>query len=406
MSQSADSEECAGRILVVEDDVTTAESLCQLLAIVGFEFLRATDLAAARNILSKPDHGCCLVLLDLVLPDGDGLDFLRWIRATIPGGEPLPVIVVTSKDSMMDRVAALESGASDYVTKPFHLVELRARISAALRETALRRQIAENLENTQQSLREQKRLSTQLEETNQKLLHISEVKDQFIGIASHDLRSPLTNVKGYTELLLHGAMGNIDQQQSDALRIILRNTDHLLGILNNLLDVSRIDSGTMNLNLVTDDICALVRIAVKSIEARAQEKGIALASEIPASQLMIECDTDRILSVVENLLSNAVKFCMRGDQVRVKVDRHEDGVFIEVNDDGPGIPEHEQAKVFSRFCKLSVRPTGGEKSTGLGLALVKSFVEMHGGTVSFISAEGKGTAFRIYLPAVLPQCAQ
>lgn len=392
--------EHSGRtILVVEDDATTAESLTQLLFIAGYESERVGSLAGARDALSDRPGRFGLMLLDIVLPDGNGIDFLKWVREKVPDAQTLPVIVVTSRDSVMDRVAALEAGASDFVTKPFHLVELKARIGASLREAELRLQLENHLRTVETALAEQKRLADELEAANRKLRRLSEVKDQFIGIASHDLRSPLTNVKGYTELLLHGAMGEVDGQQADALRIILKNTDHLLGILNNLLDISRIDSGTFSLAVREEDLAGLLRVSVQSFEARAMEKGILLAAPvIPQNVPPVACDGERVLSIFENLLSNAIKFCRRGDAVRTSLTLEQDGVRVEVADTGPGIPEAEIPRVFTRFSRLSVRPSAGEKSTGLGLSLVKTFVEMHGGSVAVRSRVGEGTSFSLYLP--------
>ncbi len=374
-------------VLIVEDQADVAGFIVTLLETNGYASRHVTRAADAKTYLER-EPAVAAVLLDIMMPDASGLEVLAFARAHEPTRE-LPIILVTALDSEEDRLKGLKAGANDYITKPFGAEELLRRMQNAVSQRQLQLDLQQHVDD--------------LAERNDRLDRISRIKDQFINAASHDIRSPLTNIKGYAELLKSGALGEINAEQENAVDVVLRNCDHVLGLLNKLMDVNLIDSGEFYLNLQSVDLAHAIMATVVSLKPRAAEKGIEIEKpRIEDGVGSIVGDQERLLSVVENLLGNAIKFCSGGDRITFELRREGVEAVLRVADTGPGIPAAELPKIFSRFSHLSVRPTGGEKSVGLGLSLVKDIVEMHEGAIACESVEGEGTAFIVRLPCAGP----
>lgn len=264
--------------------------------------------------------------------------------------------------------------------------------------------LSQRADELERALGEQRRLALELESRNEDLARLSKLKDYFVGVVSHDLRSPLTNIKGYTDLLQQDSLGATNSEQKNALNVIQRNCTHLLDVLDKLLDISRIESGEFELHLDEVDIVSLANERIDSFRPSAEAKGISLHSKISPELRSIRCDRDRIASVLDNLLSNAVKFCPSGGEVFLLGENLGiDMVGLAVKDNGPGIPSRDQHKLFKRFARISIRPTGGEKTIGLGLSIVKDIVELHDGKINAMSQTGKGSTFFVSLPCAGPK---
>lgn len=256
---------------------------------------------------------------------------------------------------------------------------------------ALARQLATRLE-----LREAHR---QLAERNAALEELQAENDQFIGMATHDLRNPLQVIDGYTRLMANGLIGSVSPEQLKALEAMARNCTLMLGLVNDLLSISRVHAGNVELERTDVDPAELVRSNVDLNRLLAEGKGIRVDFSAAEDLPRIHVDAFKIEQVLNNLISNAIKFSHRGTTVTVSVERAEGNVRVSVGDEGQGIPADELRNLFKPFSRTSVKSTGGESSTGLGLAISKRIVEAHGGRMDVRSEVGKGSIFSFTLPA-------
>ncbi len=244
-------------------------------------------------------------------------------------------------------------------------------------------------------LTDQKR---KIEKQNQELLRLSDIKDSFLGMAAHDLRNPIASIQMVAEMLNNPGMKFEPAETREFLDIILGQTKYMLNLLNDLLDISQIESGKINLEMEQVDLKAFLVETVTRFNRFAQQKGSGVQLDA-CDEGMVQADSLRLRQVMDNLISNAVKYSPPGSLVRLNGFRKEKVWRIEVIDEGPGISEKDQQKLFMDFAKLTARPTGSEKSTGLGLAITRRVVEAHAGKIGVDSTMGQGSTFWIELPA-------
>lgn len=238
----------------------------------------------------------------------------------------------------------------------------------------------------------------ELKEANARLQKMDETKSHFISAASHELRTPLTSLKGYVEMILQDEVGPINEKQREFLTYVKESTDRLHRLLNELLDISKIESGQVQMNLELTDIRALLKEEIMIFKPQADEKELHLSLETDSELTEIYCDADKIREVMDNLINNALKYTMRKGRVKVLARNYDHGVRIEVQDTGIGIKKEDLSKIFEPFQHIEKNGTELEESTGLGLALVRKIVEVHGGQVAVKSQFGKGSTFIVDLP--------
>ncbi len=241
-------------------------------------------------------------------------------------------------------------------------------------------------------------MQRELARKNNQLTNLNEEKNRFLGMAVHDLRNPLSVILNFAEIVLEEAEDISDEAKSFLLRI-QDLTGLMLEIVDDLLDFSVIESGRLSLKLEETDLGEFIACTITLQSAIAHRKNITILSEIDSNGVMCRIDRRRMEQVLTNLLVNAVKFSYPGTTVTISAHREEDQVVIKVTDQGQGIPEEELKYLFQPFAKMSVKPTGDEKSTGLGLLIVKKIVESHNGTIRCESRVGVGTGFIINLPS-------
>ncbi len=245
-------------------------------------------------------------------------------------------------------------------------------------------------------LTEEKIISEQrLQESEVELRELNELKNKFLGIAAHDLRNPINVIGGMSQMILKLELA--EEKKREFIGTINRVSGQMLNLLNDLLDISAIESGKFTLRPETCDVADVISERVDLITLNAETKKIVISTEmdkIPEFSL----DRERIAQVLDNLLSNAVKFSPAETTVRVTATAIDGHARIAVHDQGPGIPAEERERLFGTFERLSVQPTGGEKSTGLGLAIVKKIVDAHNGEIFVDSKIGAGTCFTVALP--------
>jgi signal transduction histidine kinase len=223
------------------------------------------------------------------------------------------------------------------------------------------------------------------------------MKDEFVLTASHELRSPLTSVQGFAELLML-ERDKLSPKQADTVEIILDNTRHLVRLLNDLLDLARSDAGRLTIKPAPTDAGPLVEDAVRTIRSQTEGKGQSLRLEVEPELPRINVDRDRIRQVLVNLLTNAHEYCPQGAAIAVTAERRNGEVAIAVSDDGPGMAEDQLEHIFERFTRGDAGLTQHVGGTGLGLAISKSLVELHGGRIEASSSPGRGSTFCVHLP--------
>ncbi len=232
---------------------------------------------------------------------------------------------------------------------------------------------------------------------NKKLHELNELKNKFLGIASHDLRNPLASIRGYSKFLLDKGTEVKEDTRQEFLTTIKNVSGNMLELISNLLDISVIESGQLQLNPKKSSIKKLAEEKIHLQQILADKKNIILYADLEDVPEFY-FDANRIGQVVDNLLSNAVKYSPPNKQVFVKLVSSEDSMTISVKDEGAGIPKDEQGRLFQHFQKLSPRPTGGESSSGLGLAIAQKIVEEHQGSIGVKSEPGEGALFYFSLP--------
>jgi signal transduction histidine kinase len=241
-------------------------------------------------------------------------------------------------------------------------------------------------------------LQRELAKTNIELEKLIEQKDEFLGMAAHDLRNPLFVVQSCAKFLLAGAAQHLDEEQIDFLSIIQSYSGFMLQMVEDLLDVSAIESGRLVLSPEATDLGALIARNLKLNSVLAGSKRIRLDFRCEGELPLMSLDPIKIEQVLSNLISNAVKFSHAGSRVEIYLARQEDQALISVRDEGQGIPSEELDRLFTWFGKTSVRGTGGERSSGLGLAIARKIVLGHQGTIWVESEVGKGSTFYVALP--------
>jgi PAS domain S-box-containing protein len=227
---------------------------------------------------------------------------------------------------------------------------------------------------------------------------VERMKDEFVSVVSHELRTPLTSIRGSLGLLGSGLLGPVPERGQRLLEIATENTDRLVRLVNDILDIERMDAGRMELERVTVDAASLVRQAVQTVEGMAARHSVELVVE-PVSAV-VWADPDRLVQVLTNLLSNAIKFSESGGVVRVRSADVAGQLRITVSDTGRGIPAELQERIFGRFQQVDASDSRQKGGTGLGLAIARGIVQQHGGTMELESEPGKGSAFSFTVPLV------
>jgi signal transduction histidine kinase len=371
-----------GRILVVDDHDAGRYARAQWLRNAGHTVFEANRLSQARVIVNeaRPE----LIVLDINLPDGNGLEYCRELKADEQLRNVMVLQMSASYVTNEDQVRGLEAGSDAYLTDPVAPGVFVATAGALLRLSRAERTMKEMLAREQEARAE-------AEAANR-------LKDDFLATLSHELRTPLNAIVGWTTLMRTIEMD--DEARHKAIEIIERNAKSQAALIEDLLDVSRITQGQLQLTWLPVHVPAIVAAAIDTIRPSAEVKGLRLVADVTADpQMTVQGDPVRLQQVVWNLLSNAVKFTAPGG--RVTASARLDGAYVEVSvvDNGRGIKADFLPLIFDRFRSADGGPTRAEGGLGLGLAIARQLVEMHGGTLSAQSeGENKGSRFLVRLP--------
>jgi signal transduction histidine kinase len=369
------------RILLVDDDEVDRRAVMRLLRQAGIPARveergdRISALAAAH---AEP-FDC--VLLDYRLPGTDGLSLLKDLRTS---GVSAPVVVLTGQGDEEVAVELMKAGAADYLNKNSLTSE---RLERSLRY-ALAMYHAE--EDRRQLLEREKQARLQAQAANR-------TKDEFLATLSHELRTPLNAILGWSQLLAGGQLDATTARR--AVEIIERNTRLQVQLIDDLLDISRIVTGKMRLELRAVTVQSIVDAAIESSQPMADAKGVTLVKQVDGGSEAILCDPSRMQQVIWNLLSNAIKFTQEGGHVRVSGQRQNGSVVLTVTDDGIGIETEFLPHVFDRFRQQDPGSTRKHGGLGLGLSIVRHLVELHGGAIQARSeGKGRGATFVVSVP--------
>ncbi|HJU56575.1 MAG TPA: sensor histidine kinase [Pyrinomonadaceae bacterium] len=300
-------------------------------------------------------------------------------------------------------------GAADNVKG--RVEELRGHLGEDVEDSAVEvlqqqnRDLAQILAELEEKRGQLEALNIQLSETNRelneanaKLRELSEMKEEFLALTTHDLRSPLTVISGVISFFTSGRLGELSPEQKNMVAMMERNTQSLIELVNDLLDASKLESGTMRLELASINIRGVVDELRESMEPLAKEKEIKLVETLPTDLPPVRADRAKLRRILLNLLSNALKFTQKGGTVEVRAAREGDRVRVAVVDTGVGIAPEDVARLFDKYEQARNRATRGEKGTGLGLYITKQLVELHGSEIKVESELGKGSTFSFTLP--------
>lgn len=360
-------------ILVVDDVSTNIRLVTSILAEQPYELSFATSGEDALQQIQAEAFD--LVLLDLMMPGLSGLEVARQLKQDARYAS-IPVVFITARSDEDAILEAFEAGAADYVTKPFLASELLARVQTQL-----------NLKETRD----------QLQERNQELNQNVQLKNQLLSIASHDLKNPLSVINGFAQLLQNRPGVQADPDAREMLKYISQAALRMNHLIEELLDTAALELGKMTLRCETISLAPIMEKLLKGFQ-----RPLATKRQLLACQGDFEArlwgDAARIEQVIENLISNAIKYSPEGAQLSVDLKTTSDQLELRVHDQGPGFSAEDQQHLFGYFQRLSAQPTGGEVSTGVGLALVKQIVELHGGQIVLERTSDKGSTFLVRLP--------
>ncbi len=364
-------------ILVVEDDETQRLVATEVLRAQGFRAEGAMDgedgLRKARRL--KPD----VVMLDVLMPGLDGFAVCRTMRDD-PDLNAIPVLIVTGREDTRSVEHGFESGAKDFMAKPINWGLLAYRIRFILRSSEMSRDL---------------RVARDLAEAG------SAAKSAFLAMVTHELRTPLNAIIGFSELMRLGVGGEtLSQIYRSYVDDIHLSGKQLLSLINDVLEISRLDGGAVELGEDTVDPGAMLGAALDEIRPSAEAGGVRLLSEIAGDLPMLWADPRRLQDAVVRLLSNAVKFTPKDGTVRIRAEVAPDGrARIAINDSGIGMSTADIARIGQPFQQADMRLGRNYGGLGLGVPLSQRIIKLHGGSLDYESAPGHGTTAIITLPA-------
>ena len=369
-------------ILVADDVPANVELLFDQLHTLGYRTISAHDgpSALAACIERRPD----LCILDVSMPAGDlgcddrstGFEVCRRIKRD-PRLARIPVIFVTALNDTTDRVKAIEAGGDDFLTKPHNRLVLGARVRSLLRLKAA---------------------TDALEESFRKLRELEKVRDDLMKMIVHDLKTPLTSILAGLEMLIDGDFGAVSEAQRRALGDAEAKAEDLLALIEDLLEVARIEETAMTLDCTPLAPGAFLAEVRHEWDVRFQQEGATVRVAASEDAPVFEADKALLRRVFGNLIQNALTHSPRAIRLELSARRDGDGVLFTVADDGPGIPPQYHELIFRKFEQVKTPHAPRVRSSGLGLAFCKLVVDAHGGRIWVQSNEGEGSAFHIALP--------
>ncbi len=356
-------------VLVIDDEESMRDSCSQILAKDGFQPETAENgtvgFEKVQNV--NPD----LVLIDLKMPGISGFEVLDKVKEYDPN---IISIVITGYATVESAVEAMKKGAYDFLPKPFTPDQLRIIIKRGLE----RRRLIQETE----SLRREKKL----------------MEENFITMVSHQLRSPLSTIAQYFEVILGGMAGKVEPKQKEMLSKAKNRLESLMELINDWLDLAQMNKGQIVENLRPLSLKKVLEDIVEFIKPSARKENISLEFIPYSGHDCVQGDEEKLKQVFSNLVTNAILYNKPNGSIKISVKEKEDFIAVDVEDSGIGIPEEHLPFIFDQFYRIKKSEGKKTKGTGLGLSIAKKIVEVHGGTIEVTSELGKGSTFTVFLP--------
>jgi signal transduction histidine kinase len=386
-------------LLVVDDEEAITSSIADMFR-GRYQVLTAQSAEEALAQFKTSD--IAVVISDQRMPRMNGSELLSLIASSTPEATR---IMLTGYSDMEAVVSAVNEGKIySYMTKPWGTGEMETTVDHAFEHHALlkeKRELVERLREANASLEEKVKIRTlELSEKNSALETSNQIKNEFLGVAAHDLRSPLGSIRSMAELLLDDDEKVELAEATEFLGMIYSTSDQMLNLVNDLLDISRIEAGMIDLQLESVELQPYLAEIERYNQMLGKRKRIHLEVTCAAGLSSAIFDRERVRQVLNNLLGNAFKFSQSETTVRLDVNSMIGGVEFSVKDEGQGVRSEELPLLFGAFQRTSTRPTGDEESSGLGLSICKQIVEIHGGTIGAESTLGQGSRFYFNIPAL------
>jgi signal transduction histidine kinase len=405
------------KVLVVDDEESVVVTIKAILQLDGYDVATTTSGAKACVMVREVEYD--LVLTDLRLEDGDGLDVLKAVRESYP---ETVTIMLTGYASLESAIQALRAGAYDYLVKPSEVEELRATVARGLERRRLgqelRDRVAELADLNSSLQRRIDEATAELKERYEQLKELDRMKSQFLSIASHELKTPITAMSGFLQVALRrvrrlsqGDAGPVAEGLrgvTDQLEIVYRQTGKLARLVDELLDVSRIQTGRIEFRYGDVDLSELANEVATRMQLTTTTHAISVRRE---SENVVTADRDHLEQVLNNLVTNAIKYSPKGGSITIDVRPDDGGVRLSVTDEGIGIPAKELDAIFGLFYRSPDRAARDAAGMGLGLYISKEIVVRHGGRIWAESAGPKGSVLNVVIPrmpvgATKPDVAQ
>ena len=384
-------EQHRSRILIVDDEAAQMRALCDTLRDQGYETVGFVSAAAALAALDTNSFE--LLLADLMMPEMDGIALVQAARKL---DADLACVIMTGQGTIASAVGAMKVGALDYILKPFKLSAVVPVLARALETRQLRKDNAMLEQRLRDHAAELDAANKQLDQARQLADKANQEKSRFLSNMSHELRTPLNSIIGFAQILSSTTLPSTPEQKKGFASNILQSGRHLLTLINEILDLAKIESGTVALALEPVALDAVLLECRAMIEPLARQRGIQLRFPEEGAVQVLAART-RLKQVLINLLSNAVKYNREGGVVIVRWSATPAGrVCIAVQDTGAGLDPAQLEAIFQPFNRLG-REAGEVEGAGLGLALTRHLVEWMRGQITVASAVGVGTTFRIEL---------
>ena len=369
------------RILIVDDDEDVGTGLAEMLEAEGYSVAFAITAASAEGtaISFNPQ----LALIDVRLGRTSGLDLVSELKKTYPD---LICVMVTGNADKETAINALRRGAYDYLSKPVDPQELFAALGRCFDKLRLEKEKKESISALHVALKEAEAATR--------------AKSEFLATMSHELRTPLNAVIGFSDVITSEAFGPGNAKYRDYAKDINESGQHLLSLINDILDLSKVESGADELDEDDIEIPDVTQSVLVLVKGRAHKGGVVLETDLAEELPMLRADERKLKQILVNLLSNAIKFTEAGGKVGLRAWCQQDsGLVFQIADTGIGIPLEDIPKALSQFGQIHSDLNRQYEGTGLGLPLTKALVELHGGTLDIQSQVGTGTTVTVRFPA-------
>jgi signal transduction histidine kinase len=356
------------KVLVIDDEEIAQVSCQRILKREGIQASLAASGREGLDVLMREPHD--LVLVDLKMPEMSGVEVVRRIHDFDPD---IVTIIITGYATIESAVAVMKEGAYDYLPKPFTPDELLIVVRRGLEKR--------RLDQESRALRKEK----------------AAMERNFITMVTHQLRSPLSAIYQYFEVLLSDISGELNAMQREMVERARERLEGLLQLINDWLDMSRLQEGDIVHRLQPVSVATCVDAALAGLEYAAQDKNVELIINIPSRLPRINADPDTFREVLSNIIANAIKYNHPGGEVHIRATEQDDQVVVEIEDTGLGIDEKEIQFLFDQFFRSKAKEVREQEGTGLGLAIAGKIMRAHGGKIEVRSQLGKGSTFIIHV---------